>query len=634
MKSARLLPTLAISSLVLLALLQFRWLGQVGEAQRQQLSRNLERDLDRLADVFDRELTRVYTFYMVGVFESLEREPLLAERDRIWREQAPYPRLVQAVYLIDPRIGAEPRRLGADGRFESVPWSGELEPLRAALERRDETVEPGPRFLLPELPALVLPPANMLARRAPPGARPRVALHPAPQQGSHVPQEGIHTSPQASHAPPAPPAPRKPLEPQPPRSEPPGQLPESLGQLIVVVLDQRYLTEELLPQLLEEILVLDPNLRPAYRLERLGPRPQLLASDGGLERGDPQSQRSLFRLRQFTELGLLRRSQPSAAEEAWRASAFFPMIEQQARHLNHMALENGTPAIWRLAIGYRGDSLEHLLFHTRLKNLAISLAILSLLALSLVLIQRGSARERELAKRQLEFVAGISHELLTPLAGIRSAGQNLAAGVVTDKAKVVTYGQVIEKECDRLTELVRQVLTYAGLSGRNGRGERVWLEAAEVVREGLADCRQLLESHGFTCETQLAEGAGYVQADRLALRRVMQNLVGNAIKYAGSGAWLGVRLSREGGEVVLSVRDRGPGIDPADLPHLFEPFYRGHRQVAGTTPGSGLGLYIVKHIVAEHGGKVAVGRGPEGGAEFTVRLPAVDRVAAEENGER
>ncbi len=630
MKRARLLSTLAICSLILLALLQYRWLGQVGEAQRQQLTRNLERDLERLSDVIDREVTRAYTFYIVGVFESLERESLLAERERLWREQAPYPRLVQAVYLIKPGGEAEPRRLGADGTFTSVPWTGELDPLRAALNRRYEPGPAGPRFLVIELPALVAPPANIFARRGPPGARLRNTIHPAPPDPSHAPR--------APHAPREPHAPGEPHAPpheahDPPRplQELPEPLPDALGALIVVVLDQRYLSEELLPQLLEEMLVLDPSLPPAYRLERLGSDPQLLAAGGGLERGDPQAQRSLLRLRQFSELGLLRRSQPSAAEAAWRASEYFPLVEQQARQLNQMVLETGTPGMWRLAVGFRGDKLEHVLFHTRLKNLLISLAILSLLALSLVLIQRSSARERDLAKRQLEFVAGISHELLTPLAGIRSAGQNLAAGVITDKTKVVTYGQVIEKECDRLTELVRQVLTYAGLSGRNGRGERAWLEIAEVVVEGLADCRQLIESHGFTCETQLAEDSGYVLADRLALRRVLQNLVGNAIKYAAAGAWLGVRLSRQGREVVLSVRDRGAGIDPADLDHLFEPFYRGHRQVAGTTPGSGLGLYIVKHIVAEHGGQVTVGTGPEGGAEFTVRLPALDRLPAEEN---
>ncbi len=602
---ARLLPILAICSLILLAVLQFRWLSQVGEAQRQNLTRNLERELDRLAETLDRELSRAYTFYMVGVFESVEREALLAERDRLWHDQAPYPRLVRAVYLVNPRLRTEPRRLGADGRFETQAWTSELDPLRELLDGRGEPPTNGPRFLIAEIPALVTPPANTLARRGPPGGFPRRPF--PPERPPHLADQPV---------------------PQDPANQPPPQaavaVPDAIDELIVVVLDQSYLVENLIPQLMAEQLALDPNLRLAYRLERAGPRPQLLAADGALGAHDPQVQRPLLRLRNFADLGQLRRGAPSAKEAAWRASDQFPAIEDQARHLTHMALEGGAPGLWNLAVGYRGDSLEHLVLHTRLKNLAISLAILSLLALSLILIQRNSARERDLASRQLEFVAGISHELLTPLAGIRSAGQNLSAGVVTDKAKVATYGQVIEKECDRLTELVQQVLTYAGLGGRS-MGERSWQPVAELVREGLADCRDLLERHGFRCETHLAENCGYVLADRLALRRVLQNLVGNAVKYAAAGAWVRVGLERQGGEVVLSVRDRGPGIDPADLAHLFEPFFRGHRQVAGTTPGSGLGLYIVKHIVADHGGQVSVGRGTEGGAEFTLRLPARQR---------
>jgi two-component system sensor histidine kinase BaeS len=111
-----------------------------------------------------------------------------------------------------------------------------------------------------------------------------------------------------------------------------------------------------------------------------------------------------------------------------------------------------------------------------------------------------------------------------------------------------------------------------------------------------------------------------VDGDAASLARAVQNLIANAIRHGAAGKWVGIRAAAEGRNVAISVEDRGPGIAPRDLPHLFEPFYRGRG--ADRVRGSGLGLTIVKQIAAAHGGSVSVDKRREGGAMFTLRIPA------------
>jgi signal transduction histidine kinase len=99
-------------------------------------------------------------------------------------------------------------------------------------------------------------------------------------------------------------------------------------------------------------------------------------------------------------------------------------------------------------------------------------------------------------------------------------------------------------------------------------------------------------------------------------------LIGNALKYGKEGKWVGVtaRMAENGTELKISVEDKGPGIEPADLPHIFDPFYRGSRAISDQIHGAGLGLSLVKRIMEAHGGSVEVATRREGGACFTLRL--------------
>src|SRR5262249_54449859 len=106
--------------------------------------------------------------------------------------------------------------------------------------------------------------------------------------------------------------------------------------------------------------------------------------------------------------------------------------------------------------------------------------------------------------------------------------------------------------------------------------------------------------------------------DREAVTRAVLNLVANAIRHGGEGGWVGVRAVGENGSVLIRVADRGAGIPAADMPHLFEPFYRGRN---AQTRGSGLGLAILDPLARAHGGSVTASNLPDRGAEFTLRLP-------------
>lgn len=280
---------------------------------------------------------------------------------------------------------------------------------------------------------------------------------------------------------------------------------------------------------------------------------------------------------------------------------------------------------WRLVIRPVAGSLDAVVARARKRNLAVSAGVLALLAASFAVLVVATQRARRLARQRMELVAGVTHELNTPLAAIRSAGQNLADGVVSTPEQVRRYGALIEREGQRLSALVGQALKLAGIES----GARVWrpepASVAEAVQESLADCRWLLAENGIQVETEVPAGLPEVIVDRAALGLILRNLIDNAARHAASGKWVGVRarLEPDGRHVLLTVEDRGPGIAPEDRPHLFEPFYRGRRVVGSATPGSGLGLDLVRRAAAAHGGTVHASPAPGGhGALFSVRLPA------------
>jgi signal transduction histidine kinase len=294
---------------------------------------------------------------------------------------------------------------------------------------------------------------------------------------------------------------------------------------------------------------------------------------------------------------------------------------------------------WQIRVQHGAGSLEAAVALGRRRNLTLSFGILSLLVAAMVLVFVNARRAERLAAQQMHFVATVSHELRTPLAVIRSAAENISAGIVTDPDQAVRYGRLIETEGRRLTGMVEQVLAHAGITSPTQRVVRTRpVDVRRVVSEAVTATASLAEQVGCRLTVDVEPDLPAAMADDLALRSALENLLTNALKHAASGRDVAVRASRaregagmqsRGGTplVRVDVSDKGPGIDATDLPHIFEPFYRGQRAVDAQIQGSGLGLSLVKRSVEDMGGRVEYQQAPEGGSIFSIVLMAASEAA-------
>jgi signal transduction histidine kinase len=155
---------------------------------------------------------------------------------------------------------------------------------------------------------------------------------------------------------------------------------------------------------------------------------------------------------------------------------------------------------------------------------------------------------------------------------------------------------------------------------------------ATLLQDVVSASAALIDAVRLNVEFELPDGLPPVLGDEPALRRVFQNLVGNAIKYGAGGGSIALRARADGAHVAISVVDRGIGIAPAEQARIFDPFYRAADVVAAQIQGAGLGLSLVKRIVEAHGGKIAVKSAPGAGSEFTVTLPAAAADGSREPG--
>jgi signal transduction histidine kinase len=282
---------------------------------------------------------------------------------------------------------------------------------------------------------------------------------------------------------------------------------------------------------------------------------------------------------------------------------------------------------WRLLVRHRAGSLEALVARTRWRNLGVSGAILLLILATVAALVRFSRQAQRLAELQMNFVAGVSHELRTPLTVIRTAAYNLRGRIANRPEQVERYGTLIQGEAEKLAALMEQVLSFASM--RAGHAIRACepVSVEKMIEEGLQSSRAALAGPNLVLEKHVGPDLPLVLADKTAMRHAFENLVENALKYGVEGSnWIGVFVSaindKEGSAVEIRVADRGPGIPLDEQEHIFDPFFRGRRAIQDQVRGTGLGLNLVKQIVEAHGGSIRVRSGPMEGTEFIVRIPA------------
>ncbi|MDE3153927.1 MAG: HAMP domain-containing histidine kinase [Acidobacteriota bacterium] len=578
--------------LVLTAILQYRWVGQVSDAERDRLHASATTAADRFANDFDGELTRLFAALQVPQADlDAGGGHALAQGVARWGATASFPRLPGDIYVVRlDRTTALLKLDGATGRLAAAPWPASLAPLQAATAGGAHTLVRA-LDLQSLVPALVVPVLPS-----------RVVIYGAHESGDVRFDQG------------------------------------AVPALVIVMLNMTVIEHDVLPALARRDVAGEGTFGFDVAVVNARTGALIYSSDPGwtpAAHATADVARDLFELRP-NALAFSQPGEPgtrpgvpppgSVANERFAITVFKRQADAGAGTRELTRLQWGG-AGWRLLLRSKAGSLEAVVQQSRRRNLAVSGLLLLLVAASLALLIAAARRAQRLAAQQIEFVAAVSHELRTPLAVIRSAGENLADGVVSDAAQLRRYGETIGHEGRRLSELVDRVLEFAAVASGRATVRHEPVALARVVEQAIEGCEPFVRERGARVETRIEAGLPPTLGDAAALRSVVQNLVLNALKYGGADRWVGVRVARAPGgrpAVEIAVDDHGSGIDAADLPHLFEPFYRG--RAAAATSGTGVGLSVVRRIVRAHGGDVsAQSRG--GLTSFVVRLPAVKGTA-------
>jgi signal transduction histidine kinase len=213
-----------------------------------------------------------------------------------------------------------------------------------------------------------------------------------------------------------------------------------------------------------------------------------------------------------------------------------------------------------------------------------------------------------------EFVATVTHDLKTPLALVKAVGETLEFGRYTGDHRIDEYGRLLRLEATRLALRIDNLLAFARASESHGLSRADPVDLLDVLHESLHRAEPRLT--GFEVDANLAD-APMVVGDHMALLQVFDNLIDNAIKYSTDTKSISIKTTTEGDRAIVSIQDRGVGIEQADLRRVFEKFFRGRNGRAG----SGLGLAIAQRVVRMHAGTIEVASAVGEGTTVTVRLP-------------
>jgi signal transduction histidine kinase len=257
---------------------------------------------------------------------------------------------------------------------------------------------------------------------------------------------------------------------------------------------------------------------------------------------------------------------------------------------------------------------------------ALSMAMLGfvavLLAFGSYITVRIVRRELEIGRLRADFVSTVSHEFRSPLTGIRQLGEMLLEGRVVDREKQQSYFKMIVEETDRLARLVENILDFSRMEEGHKEYRFEPLDPSPWLRELVVDFGAEMAMKGTVVEADIPDGLPLISADKEALGSAVRNLLDNAVKYSPGTKTVRIDAAASGGEVRISVRDRGIGISEQDRKLIFDRFYRADGEISKRVKGAGLGLSLVKHIVTAHGGTVECESRLGEGSTFTIRLPA------------
>jgi signal transduction histidine kinase len=232
-------------------------------------------------------------------------------------------------------------------------------------------------------------------------------------------------------------------------------------------------------------------------------------------------------------------------------------------------------------------------------------------------LRSSMAAEREAEGKRRDLVSAVSHDLRTPLAGLRAMVEAIEDGVVDDGPTMRRYATEMRRQVNTLVTLVDDLFELVQLDAGAIMAESARARLEDVVVSAVEACRAQAAAKGLVLERRL-DGAGDAACSP-RLVRVLQNLLQNAIRHTPADGAVRIEAHREPGRLEVAVEDTGAGIPPESLDRVFDPFWRG--DAARSTPGSGLGLALAKRIVEALGGHVSVESTPARGSRFAVVLP-------------
>ena len=604
------IPTAIV--VVILAALQYRWSNQISEATSVRLADSLQMSLINWHLDFLREFSELCFSLRVDPVRNPQNDldqyaRLFAE----WKAMTAHPDLVSNVYVLRPAEGSplQVARLNLSRqRFEPDSSPSNLASLETELLQNsskpaaatadssfaDDVLDPRTQTGLGDFANRFLPGSALVGWRFEPDVP--ALVHPIGSSSLAAKQK---------------------QQPWP-----------SPGGWILLELNPKAIREEILPDLAQRYFRGTEGLD--YQVALVAgsqPRQLIYSSDpdfGSREVQDADGIMDIFGRVEDPKLGSPIRIFHTPSENKGPAASvgisWFPLLHE-------------TPADrdWQLIVRHRrGGALGAFVADSRRRDLAISFGVLFLLVVSMALLIITSMRAQRLAKLQMEFVTAVSHELRTPLAVISSAADNMAHGVVEGKQQLAQYGSVIAGQARKLYELVEQILLFAAIRGGHQRYTLRSLAAPEIVAAALTNTAGLIQAADFRVEQDIEQNLPGVEGDLSALSQCLQNLITNALKYGSEKRWMGIRVRATehglgGKEIRISVSDRGMGIESADLPHIFEPFYRSPSVKAAQIHGTGLGLPLAKSIAQAMNGNLTVTSAPGRGSTFTLHLPCVER---------
>ena len=236
-------------------------------------------------------------------------------------------------------------------------------------------------------------------------------------------------------------------------------------------------------------------------------------------------------------------------------------------------------------------------------------------------LQAADREKRETEQMRRDLIAWVSHDLHTPLTSIRARIEALADGMVDDSETAQRYLRTAQKDIAALSLLIDDLFHMAQLDAGGLQMDCVFNSISDLVSDTIESFSELAERKQVSLRGHVEPAVDPVWIDAPRIGRTLNNLVGNALRYTPTGGSVEVHVTPHKGAIQVEVRDSGSGIKSADLPHVFESFYRGEKSRSRSTGGSGLGLAITRGIIEAHGGKITVDSRPGQGTRFSFTIP-------------